>query len=591
MRPISLSSSGKLHAASAKAVAHGLTSAHGPEEGHGPPPVRRLLALVRWDSTELWVAVAYGAGVGLFQLAIPIAVQSLVNTVAFGTLLQPLVVLALLVLAGLLLAGGMRALQAHLIEVIARRLFARVALDLSWRLPRVRAAALDGAHGPELVNRFFDVLTLQKGAAALLLDGLAVALGTAAGLLLLALYHPVLLGFGLVLALAMLGVLFGLGRGATATSIEESKAKYEVAAWLEEVVRHPATFRSRAGEELAAGRALHLIEDYLGARQQHYRVVLRQMVGGFGLQALASAGLLGVGGYLVIARQLTLGQLVAAELVVTAAVASFAKLWKVLESYYDLLAAVDKLGHLTDLPVDPRVADARAGAALPAEPRGAALRLCGVGYRFAEGRGGLRGLDIEIHPGERVVLLGGHGAGKSLVADLVAGVRLPSEGRIEIDGLDVRDVHLESLREQVLLVRGAEIFAGTVAENLSLGRADVGPAEMRTVLEAVGLWEEIAALPEGLGTMLATGGAPLSVGQARRLVVARALVLQPRLLVIDDLGTFDTALRHRVWRALTDRHAPWTLVLTAHAGEWIGPVDRVIQLAGAPSEAPVRQVL
>jgi ABC-type bacteriocin/lantibiotic exporter with double-glycine peptidase domain len=553
--------------------------------------VRRLLALVRWDSTELWVAVAYGAGVGLFQLAIPIAVQSLVNTVAFGTLLQPLVVLALLVLAGLLLAGGMRALQAHLIEVIARRLFARVALDLSWRLPRVRAAALDGAHGPELVNRFFDVLTLQKGAAALLLDGLAVALGTAAGLLLLALYHPVLLGFGLVLALAMLGVLFGLGRGATATSIEESKAKYEVAAWLEEVVRHPATFRSRAGEELAAGRALHLIEDYLGARQQHYRVVLRQMVGGFGLQALASAGLLGVGGYLVIARQLTLGQLVAAELVVTAAVASFAKLWKVLESYYDLLAAVDKLGHLTDLPVDPRVADARAGAALPAEPRGAALRLCGVGYRFAEGRGGLRGLDIEIHPGERVVLLGGHGAGKSLVADLVAGVRLPSEGRIEIDGLDVRDVHLESLREQVLLVRGAEIFAGTVAENLSLGRADVGPAEMRTVLEAVGLWEEIAALPEGLGTMLATGGAPLSVGQARRLVVARALVLQPRLLVIDDLGTFDTALRHRVWRALTDRHAPWTLVLTAHAGEWIGPVDRVIQLAGAPSEAPVRQVL
>jgi ABC-type bacteriocin/lantibiotic exporter with double-glycine peptidase domain len=173
----------------------------------------------------------------------------------------------------------------------------------------------------------------------------------------------------------------------------------------------------------------------------------------------------------------------------------------------------------------------------------------------------------------------------------VAGVRLPSEGRIEIDGLDVRDVHLESLREQVLLVRGAEIFAGTVAENLSLGRADVGPAEMRTVLEAVGLWEEIAALPEGLGTMLATGGAPLSVGQARRLVVARALVLQPRLLVIDDLGTFDTALRHRVWRALTDRHAPWTLVLTAHAGEWIGPVDRVIQLAGAPSEAPVRQVL
>ncbi len=338
---------------------------HGPagagKDGHAPggdahddgrSPFARLRTLARLERDDLWIVLVYATGVGLLSLATPVAVQALVNTVAFGALVFPVVVLALLLAGVLAFAGVLHALQMQVVETIQQRVFTRVALDLAHRLPRVRAEALDRSWGPELVNRFFDVLTVQKSASTFLLDGLSLVLSAGIGMLVLAFYHPALLAFDLVLVVSVSGLLWGLGRRGPYTAIRESKAKYRVAAWLEDLARSGATFRSPHGAEFASSRADELARAYLGARRESFKVVFRQYAGVLALQAIATGTLLGLGGWLVVARQLTLGQLVASELIVATVVSNLSKLGRKIDAYYDLLAAVDKLGHLADLPLE-----------------------------------------------------------------------------------------------------------------------------------------------------------------------------------------------------------------------------------------------
>jgi ABC-type bacteriocin/lantibiotic exporter with double-glycine peptidase domain len=530
-----------------------------------PSAFERVRALLSLERDDLWVVLVYAVAVGLLSLVTPITVQALVNSVAFGALLQPIVVLTVIVFTVLGFAAFLRALQVRVVEAIQRRIFVRVALDVAHRLPRVDVTALDGRYGPELVNRFFDVLTVQKSAAIFLLDGLALVLQAGIGLLVLAFYHPALLALDVVLLLAAAFVVVYLGRGGPETSIDESKAKYAVAAWLEEVARHPHTFRSDAGTAFATEQADLLARRYLAARRAHFRLVYRQVVGSLWLQVAASAAVLGIGGALVIGRELTLGQLVAAEFIVTAVVASLAKLGKHLETWYDLLAAADKLGHLADLPLEARGDSAN----FDQTPRGAAVVLRGVGFHHGHGAAVLHGVDLTLQPGARAVVTGESGAGKSTLAALLFGMYLPSEGSITVDGADTREAAPGALRERVALVGHIpEVLEATIFENVTAGRHGVTRREVWAALAAVGLDARVRALPSGLDTALSTAGAPLSHGALQRLMVARAIAARPRLLVIDGaLDGLDSEAREAVEAALFDPAASWTLLVLASPGD------------------------
>ncbi|WP_435009654.1 peptidase domain-containing ABC transporter [Tundrisphaera lichenicola] len=508
---------------------------HSDHGGHHPSPLSRLLGLIRPESADLGTVVAFAVGVAVLTLATPLAVEALVSTVAMSLMVQQLVVLTLVLLACLGLAGGFRAIQTYVVEILQRRLFVRVAIDLADRLPRVRVDAFDGHHGPELVNRFFDILTVQKVCALLLLDGVALILQTAIGLLVLAFYHPYLLSFDLVMVAAMVVTVFFLGRGAIATSIAESRSKYAVADALEEVARVPRAYKIEGGADRAMERVDALSLRYLAARKAHFRILFRQVVFSLGFQALASASLLGLGGWLVIEGQLTLGQLVAAELIVATVAGSFTKLGKHLEGWYDLMAAVEKLGHLADLPTE-RVDGETFEGDSSGRP-GASLMIRGVSYAYDGGREALRGVSLDLDEGERVALIGPSGSGKSTLAGLIYGLRAPTSGQIFLDGVNLRDLRLDALRRRVALVAGVEIIEGSVLENVRVGRSWISSAEVRRALRMAGLWDELTGLPDGLQTRLAPDGGPMSEGQARRLMVARGLAGSPRLLVID--GTLD----------------------------------------------------
>ena len=542
---------------------------------HGPPPFRRLLGLLRPEAADLWVVVLFAVGVGVFTLATPVVAMAVVNTVALGTLVQQLLVLCAALFVALLLAGVLQLLQTVVVEFVQRRVFVRVAADLAYRLPRVDLRAFDRQHGPELVNRFFDVLTVQKAAATLLLDGVTIALQVLIGLLLLGFYHTYLLGFDLVLLLGLVGLFTVLGRGGVRTAVRESILKYAVAGWMEEVARHPVAFKTAGGPGLARDRTDELTREYLTARAAHFRVLVRQVVFALLLQAVANVALLALGGWLVIQGKLTLGELVAAEIVVTLVVATFTKLGKQLEAYYDLLAAVDKLGHLLDLPLEREGGEPRSRRDGPA---GVVAHEVTFGYDGG-GRSALAGFSLRLAPGERVALTGPNGAGKSTLVDVLFGLRRPAGGWVEFDGADLRAVRLATVRDQIAVVKGVEVVEGTVLDNVRMGRADVTMDDARDALRRVGLLEAIRDLPDGLATRLWTGGAPLSLGQANRLMIARAIAGRPRLLILDEaLDHMDADIRETVLPAVLGKDAPWTLLVITHSDEAARLCDRVVRL-------------
>jgi ABC-type bacteriocin/lantibiotic exporter with double-glycine peptidase domain len=473
--------------------------------------------------------------------------------------------------------------QVYVVECLQRRLFVRVVADYAHRLPRLKMEAFDRRYGPELANRFFDVLNVQKSLTSLLLDGVALVVTAVAGMAVLAFYHPFLLGFDILLVLLIAFIVFVLGWGGVRTSLHESHAKYDVAAWLEELLRCLRAFKFAGGGQLALAKADQLAGEYVTARRSHFRVVWRQTVFALGLQVVASTALLGLGGYLVINRQLTLGHLVAAELIVTLVVASVAKLGKYTETYNDLMAGAEKLGLLTDLPLE-----REGGEALPAVGGGMGVRVRGVGH--ASHRALPTAADWHVAAGERVAVVGPPGSGKTTLFELLCGLREPRRGAVEVDGIDQRGLSLERLREQVALVEGPDIITGTVGENVRVGRADLSPAEVREALRVVGLLGVVHALPNGLDTPMTPDGGPLSASQALRLSIARALVGRPRLLILDGaLDGLDVRECPDLLTRLFDRSAPWTLLVSSTNPSVIGMCDRIIgvDLTEPPHHRPL----
>ncbi len=534
-------------------------------------PFSRFRSLLRLELRDIATLALFALVAGVMGLAAPLAVESLVNTVAWGTYLQPLIVLSLILFCFLGFAGFLRALQSVIAEVLQQRIFVRIVGDLGYRFARARREELDAEDAGELSNRFFDIMTIQKATALLLLDGLAIIIQTVIGLILLAFYHPYLLGFDLVLVFSMTVITWALGRGAVRTAISESIIKYRIGHWLQDVLANPTAFHMHGGSEYATDHTNRLTVEYLLARRNHFRVLLRQFTFAICLQAIASTVLLGVGGWLVVSGELTLGQLVASELVVTAIISAFAKIGKSLESFYDLMAAVDKVGHLLDLPVEPSPQFCNPADG-PAQVRWQNLALTSVHPNQSLS-------NVTIAPGTRLGITGRSSSGKTWLLEVLAGLRQPPQGFAEVAGLDVRVVDLISGGSLVALARSPEIFHGTLLENVRLGRGWISEGDLRAAMELVGMWDEALELSHGVDTKLQTGGYPLSNAQRARLMLARAVVAQPRVLLIDGvLELLSPPERLAVWKALSDKSHPWTLLISTYDERILASCDQTIEL-------------
>jgi putative ABC transport system ATP-binding protein len=521
-----------------------------------PGPLSRWVGLLSLDRRDIWTVVLFAMVSGILMLATPLAIESLVNVVSWGTYLQPLVILGLMLLVCLGLAGVLKVLQAVVVEIIQRRQFVRIVGDLAHRFPRANQPSLTGEFPRELANRVFDVMTIQKATAVLLLDGVSIVLTTILGLILLAFYHPFLLGFDIVLVISMISITWILGRGGIVTAIDESITKYKVVHWLQDVLASPTVFKVGGGESLAVERANQLSTNYIDARQKQFRVVIRQIAFAISLQVIASTAVLALGGWLVIDGQLTLGQLVASELVVTTVVGAFAKAGKSIEKFYDLMAGVDKVGHLIDVPADPKH-DLGAFPEGPAEVSWNELSFKGTTFQA-------KVPDANIAAGSRAAIVGDDVDGRAALVRSIVGLKKPNTGLIQIAGFDANHASCSDRGKLIGYAGKNDVFHGSLRENVDLGLSGISQDRIRNVLETVGLEEVVLKLPQGLQTKLQTGGYPLTEMQARLLALARVIIHQPRLLVIDGLlDDLPTEQRNLIWNSL-DADDSWTLLVNTN---------------------------
>lgn len=503
----------------------------GKQAEHTPRTWDRLLEWVRLERRDYLGILIYAVIVGLLTLAVPAAVQALLDIVAFRTLWQPLVVLGALLLTALAFSGGLRLAQMMLVELIGRRFFMKAVQDFSTRLVRAARHRAPYRDYNALANRLFDAATIEKGLPLIAIDGLGAVLQLAVGLSLLALYHPWLLVFSFTLALAAGLLLWATWKRGEVTAVKESAHKHAIATWMQGITEKHATVRSAQGHALAQAQLAHLILDWNKSRRSHFSVVWRQNIVFVALQTIASVLLLVGGGFLVMRGELTLGQLIAAEIVMAVSVGSLTKIGKLLPKIYDVFAAMDKAGHVFDLELSSNA---------------------GVDYDYRSDGGSV----LRLQQDEQTFMLG-RGEKRVVVAnpmfeDALQRLRhgtCPSRLNFTIGGEPVERSVTE--KDGLLLLAADQFLPAPVRDNITLGALSADPSVIAEALRAVGLQETVGRLPDGLNTVLTHAGGPLSVSDLARLSIARGLLAKHRVLVIDRaLDVIPPEDAHRCLEAL-----------------------------------------
>jgi putative ABC transport system ATP-binding protein len=490
--------------------------------------LRKKLRLVLGPESSFYaVSIVYGLGVSLLTLAIPISVQSLVNTVSSNVLLQPLVVLSLVLLSLLCFSGVLKAFQAFIIEKFQRRFYSRIASEITVKVLNSNYSQIDESNAVELVNRYFDVMTIQKSVAKLVTSGISLALQTVVGLLLLAFYHPYFLVFDLLLILLISLVWRIYGKGALKTAIYESKSKYKVGSWLEELARVNLHFKTTNRKNAAIEKSEVLIKDYLTKRGSHFRKLFAQKVFLLVIYAFMSALVLGLGGFLVIKGELSLGQLVAAELIVTVILSGLSGSGRYLESFYDLYAAVDKISVFNELLPETDLPDTP-DALLDKED------FCFSGVEFAFSRYNLK-YDFTFKKGKTYIIDSKVYSSKQVFINLSQAFLKPQSGYIDICGLRSLVSSPNSIRQNIQVVAKPVTFDGTLRENICFGNSNVTDNQIVDAFKKTFLLESYSSFDDGLDTRILPSGHPLWSTQLLRIELVRALVNEPKVLILTEI--------------------------------------------------------
>jgi putative ABC transport system ATP-binding protein len=487
---------------------------------------RTFLEILRPEANFYWLALIYGVGISLLTLATPISVQMLINTVANTAMATPLVVLTLTLFGLLMLFALLYALRIHLMELFSRRFYARLVAEISLLSVYAKNPFFSDARKASLFNRYFDVINVEKAIPILFVGGFTVVLQVFVGFVLVSLYHPLFLIFTLVMTALIWAIWLIWGARAVRTGIDLSHAKHGTAAWLETLGESNGFFKSQRRIDYALERTNAETHTYIEERKRHFRQHFSQTIAFLTLYAAASAALLGLGGYLVINNQLTLGQLVAAELVLSTAFFGVAQLGTYLTYFYDLCAAVEEISLFYEVEQEePSGHD-------PVSVTEHALVFNGVrGHaRHEEAM-----LNFEIPSGAIVMAATSHHGVQRLFTNLVKMHELPRAGYATLGGVDFLQIEAYNLRKEVHVLDRPTFVGMTVREYLGLSCPENAPRRMVGALETVGLADTIATFEDGLDTPIASTGWPLSSVELQQLKLANALLEQPRILVLSKL--------------------------------------------------------
>ena len=538
--------------------------------------VGHLGLLFRLERRILGLIFSYSIAIGLFSLIVPLTVQELVNTFAFA--LQPItiVTLAAVMVAGLLFVGAFRALQYYAVEVLERRIFARVAIAMAQQLPHLRYQGFK----PRFANYFVETILMQRAVSVLLVDLINVIVGGAVGMTILVFYHPYFLLFNAILLIGFNVVFFLMSHGGLKADMDMSHAKYDTLHWFQEIAYNLLHFKSTDSQALLIKKTDQLLDTYVGVRRTRFGILIRQYLGSLGWQAIVHSGLIATAGWLLGIGQLTLGQFVAAEVVVSGILSSFDGVVKRMGHIYYFLTALTELSFLFSLPRDQDAATL--SIPLP-DPTVHGIRVTCKELTFAPPGGPpvFEHFNLEVTPGEKIGIYADTTMAKTALARVLGGLESPTAGVIRYNGVDLRHLNLDSVNRfrGFILDSQLSLFEGTLEENIVLGRDYIPYSDVRWALRFTELEEEVDALPHGLKTHVRSAGKIFAPTHIVRILVARAILGRPQLLIFEGiLHNMHPAMRETILRRLCSKEEPWSVIFVSNDPNLTTHVDRRIML-------------
>lgn len=524
-------------------------------------PESRFWRLLKPDKREIRNIYVYAVFNGLINLSLPLGIQAIVNFIQGGRVSTSWIVLVSIVVLGIGATGVLQIFQLRITETLQQKIFTRAALEFSYRIPRIKMEAIYKHYAPELMNRFFDTMSVQKGLAKIIVDFSSAILQVTFGLILLSLYHPFFILFSAVLSFLIYIIFRVTWKKGLETSLDESKEKYKVAHWLEELARTHITFKLAGSTDLPMKNADKKISKYITERENHFKILVKQYSGMVLFKVLVAIGLLAIGGMLVMSQQMNIGQFVAAEIIILLIMASVEKLVLNLETIYDVLTSLEKIGQVTDLDLESDI-----GFPLDQDGQGMEINLEKVNFNYPGTTfKSLRQVSLNINPGERILLAGGNGSGKTTLLYILAGLYEINDGLLQFNGKSWRTLNLESLRSSIGdFLSHEQLFEASIQENITMGREDITEENLRWAITNLKLESFINSQDQGLNTMVDPEGKRFSGSVIQKLLLARAIADKPKLLLLDEaLEQIREDERLEIIDFLVDPSNPWTLVSTS----------------------------
>lgn len=490
-------------------------------------PVARLWKLAQEEKSEITAIYFFAILSGLIQLTLPVGIQAIIGFVLGGTLSASLIVLITILVLAVLFTGIIQVNQMKVIEKIQQRIFVKYSFAFADRIPKLDLKKVDGLYLPELVNRFFDTVSLQKGFSKLLLDLPLAIIQIFFGLILLSFYHPFFILFGILVLILLWLILRTTGDKGLQSSLAESSYKYGLVGWLEEMARLVKSFKF-SNADLHLLKADEKTGNYLQARTKHFKVLEFQFKVLVAFKVLITAAMLAGGVVLLLNQQINIGQFVAAEIIIITILASIEKIITNLDSVYDVMTAVEKIGKLTDKPIE------HGGSYQLETSSPIAINAKGLGFGY-ENKAVITDLNFSIKPGDKVCIKGSDGSGKSTLLKLLTGVYKDFKGQLLINKIPIANYDLPSLRKRMgILFQQENIFHGTLWENLTMGKPGTDKALINELCEKTGLFPFLANLPGGYDTELDPTGKRLPRSVVQKILLVRALAHQPSLLIMEE---------------------------------------------------------
>jgi len=538
-------------------------------------PWKRFVQLILLDKRDILQIIYYAVFSGIVALSLPLGIQAIINLIQGAQISTSWIVLVSLVTLGVAFSGLLQLMQLRIIETIQQRIFVRSSFELSYLFPKIKMEKIRGFYPPELANRFFDILSIQKGLSKILIDVPAALLQILFALVLLSFYDLIFIVFGIVLIGTVFLVFRYTIRRGLETSLEESKHKYKVVHWIQEVARSIMSFKLSGRTSLALTKNDGLVKEYLNAREDHFSIIKFQFIKMIGFKSIITAGLLIIGGSLVLNQRMNIGQFVATEIIILLVINSLEKLILGLETFYDTLTSVEKLGRVIDQPIESQKGEKINLTA------GLNVSLTDVTYQVPNRQKPiLSNISMDITPKSKILIQGESGAGKSTLLRTISGISSPSSGSIHINGLALTGININNYRTLLGLSLSEELpFEGTLRENLTFGDKDIEDSKVLEILNVIGLSDFLRDLPHGLNSQILAEGKQIAYTVAKKIVLARAIIKQPRLLILEDaLNQFTESESKAIIDYLCSPEHSWSIIVVSRNEHWNKHCTQIIHL-------------